>query len=43
VQLTVAAVVGALSPQEGTARIDLDVTLDGARVLGRAQVVVRLP
>ncbi len=38
----VVATVGAVSPAEGTARIDLDVTLDGSRVLGKAQVVVRL-
>ncbi|HEY0237552.1 MAG TPA: MaoC/PaaZ C-terminal domain-containing protein [Friedmanniella sp.] len=38
----VVATVGALHPDEGTARIDLDVTLDGSKVLGKAQVVVRL-
>ena len=38
----VVATVGAVSPAEGTARIDLDVTLDGSKVLGKAQVVVRL-
>jgi len=39
----VVATVGALDADEGTARIDLDVTLDGSRVLGKAQVVVHLP
>ena len=39
----VVAKVGALDPEAGTARIDLDVTLDGSRVLGKTQVVVRLP
>jgi acyl dehydratase len=38
----VVATVGAVNPDEGTARIDLDVTLDGSKVLGKAQVVVRL-
>ena len=39
----VVATVGAVNPEDGTARIDLDVTLAGSKVLGRAQVVVRLP
>ena len=39
----VVATVGALDATAGTARIDLDVTLDGSKVLGKAQVVVRLP
>ncbi len=39
----VVATVGALDAEAGTARIDLEVTLDGARVLGKAQVVVRHP
>lgn len=39
----VVATVGALDPEAGTARIDLDVTLAGSRVLGKAQVLVRLP
>jgi acyl dehydratase len=38
----VSAAVGALDPEAGTARIDLTVTHDGAKVLGRTQVVVRL-
>ncbi len=40
--VAVVATVGALDPDKGTARIDLDATLDGSKVLGRAQVVVRL-
>ena len=40
---SVVATVGALDAEAGTARIDLDVTLDGAKVLGKAQVTVRLP
>ena len=39
---SVVATVGALDPEQGTARIDLDVSLDGSKVLGKAQVVVRL-
>ena len=38
----VAADVGALDPDAGTARIDLQVSAVGARVLGKAQVLVRL-
>lgn len=38
----VVATVGALDPDAGTARIDLTVTAGGARVLGKAQAVVRL-
>jgi acyl dehydratase len=38
----VTATVGALDPAAGTARIDLTVTCEGARVLGKAQAVVRL-
>ena len=41
-ELEVVATVGALDPDAGTARVDLDVTLDGSRVLGKAQVTVRL-
>ena len=40
--IEVVAVVGALDPEAGTARIDLTVSLDGVRVLGKAQAVVRL-
>ena len=38
----VSAAVGALDPEAGTARVDLTVTCEGARVLGKAQAVVRL-
>ena len=40
--VAVTATVGALNPEAGTARVDLTVTCDGARVLGKAQAVVRL-
>ena len=36
------AVVGALDPEAGTARIDLTVAVDGSAVLGKAQALVRL-
>ncbi|MCL2092358.1 MAG: MaoC family dehydratase N-terminal domain-containing protein [Micrococcales bacterium] len=39
----VVATVGAVDAEAGTARVDLNVTCDGQRVLGKAQVVVRLP
>lgn len=42
VEVEVVATVGALDADAGTARIDLTVTHDGARVLGKAQAVVRL-
>jgi acyl dehydratase len=38
----VVAVVGAIDAGAGTVRVDLTVTLDGVRVLGKAQAVVRL-
>ena len=38
----VVAAVGALDAEGGTARVDLTVTVDGQRVLGKAQAVVRL-
>ena len=38
----VTGTVGAIDPEAGTARVDLTVTCDGARVLGKAQAVVRL-
>ena len=38
----VSATVGAVDIEAGTARVDLTVTCDGARVLGKAQAVVRL-
>lgn len=40
--IEVSAAVGALDPEAGTARVDLTVTVEGARVLGKAQAVVRL-
>lgn len=40
--IEVSAAVGELDPEAGTARIDLTVTVEGARVLGKAQAVVRL-
>jgi len=40
--IEVVAVVGALDAEAGTARIDLTVSVEGARVLGKAQAVVRL-
>lgn len=38
----VVATVGAVDAEAGTARIDLNVTLDGVRVLGKSQAIVRL-
>jgi len=38
----VEAVIGAIDADAGTVRVDLSVTFDGAKVLGRAQVLVRL-
>lgn len=38
----VVAVVGALDAEAGTVRVDLTVSVDGVRVLGKAQAVVRL-
>jgi acyl dehydratase len=38
----VVGVVGAVDVEAGTARIDLTVTVDGARVLAKSQAVVRL-
>ncbi|WP_163276290.1 MaoC/PaaZ C-terminal domain-containing protein [Cellulomonas iranensis] len=38
----VVATVGALDLEAGTVRVDLTVTVEGARVLGKAQAVVRL-
>jgi len=40
--LEVVAAVGAVDADAGTVRVDLTVTLDGVRVLGKAQAVVRL-
>ncbi len=39
----VVATVGAVDTDARTARIDLNVTCEGQRVLGKAQAVVRLP
>jgi acyl dehydratase len=41
-EVEVVAVVGAMDPESGTARIDLTVTCDGARVLAKCQALVRL-
>jgi acyl dehydratase len=41
-QVEVAGKVGALDAAAGTARIDLTVTCAGQRVLGKAQVTIRL-
>ncbi|WP_166845594.1 MaoC family dehydratase [Isoptericola sp. BMS4] len=38
----VSAAVGAVDAEAGTVRVDLTVTHDGVKVLGRAQAVVRL-
>jgi acyl dehydratase len=40
--IEVVAVIGALDEAAGTARVDLTVSVEGARVLGKAQAVVRL-
>ncbi|SFJ79280.1 MaoC/PaaZ C-terminal domain-containing protein [Cellulomonas sp. KH9] len=42
VVVDVVATVGALDAEARTVRLDLTVSVDGARVLGRAQAVVRL-
>jgi len=41
-QVEVVGVVGAIDEEAGTARIDLNVTFDGQRVLMKAQAVVKL-
>ncbi|BDO43266.1 MaoC family dehydratase [Cellulomonas sp. NTE-D12] len=41
-EVEVVATVGALDAEAGTARIDLQVSALGTRVLGKAQVLVRL-
>ncbi|MDP5227931.1 MULTISPECIES: MaoC family dehydratase [Arthrobacter] len=41
-QVEVVGVVGAIDEEAGTARIDLNVTFDGQRVLMKAQVLVKL-
>ena len=40
--LSVVATVGAVDEEARTARLDIQVTLDGQRVLGKAQATVRL-
>jgi acyl dehydratase len=40
--LEITGTIGAVDAEAGTARVDLTVTVDGARVLGKAQAVVRL-
>ncbi|UTT60126.1 MaoC family dehydratase [Cellulosimicrobium cellulans] len=40
--LEVTGTVGAIDAEAGTVRVDLAVTFEGARVLGKAQAVVRL-
>lgn len=42
VSVTVSAKVGALFPEESSARLDLTVSVDGTTVLGKAQVRVHL-
>ncbi|WP_066039399.1 MaoC/PaaZ C-terminal domain-containing protein [Herbiconiux solani] len=41
--VSVRAVIGKVDEAERTARIDLTVTVEGGTVLGKAQVLVRLP
>lgn len=38
----VTGVIGLVDIEAGTARVDLTVTVDGARVMGKAQAVVRI-
>lgn len=40
--VVVSGVVGAVDAEAGTARVDLTVAVDGAKVLAKAQVLVRL-
>ena len=40
--LEVTGTVGAIAAEAGTVRVDLTVTFEGARVLGKTQAVVRL-
>src|SRR5690625_1509217 len=42
VEINVVAKVGALDEEAQTARIDITATVDGARILGKAQAVVAL-
>lgn len=41
-EIEASAAVGAVDLEAGTVRVDLTVTVEGARVLGKAQVLVRL-
>jgi acyl dehydratase len=41
VEVTVVGKLGALDAEAGTARIDLNVSFEGASVLGKAQAVIR--
>jgi acyl dehydratase len=41
-QIDVVGTVGVIDADAGTVRVDLVVTVDGAKVLGRTQVLVRL-
>lgn len=41
-QVDVVGTVGVVDAEAGTVRVDLVVTVDGAKVLGRTQVLVRL-
>ena len=41
-EIEVSGTIGALDVEAGTARVDLTVTCNGVRVVGKAQVVVRL-
>ena len=40
--VTIEGTIGAIDADAGTVRVDLSVTFDGAKVLGKAQVLVRL-
>lgn len=40
--VAVEAVIGAIDADAGTVRVDLSVSFEGAKVLGKAQVLVRL-
>jgi len=43
VSVEVTATVGAIDAEQGTARVDLTVVVEGQRVLAKAQALVRLP
>ncbi|MET0967349.1 MAG: MaoC/PaaZ C-terminal domain-containing protein [Nakamurella sp.] len=42
-EVAVTAVVGAVQPDDGTARIDITAKFEGQTVLGKARVIVALP